>query len=96
MDANETTAQATTDDGARDQRQRFNEWKDEAGKLWVAVTGRKEFWFYGEPIKVIRYVRLERARLCAEFVIRLVAIVYGLALLSTILDELSALRQLVD
>lgn len=46
-------------------------WRDEIGALWVAMTGRREFWLFGEPHKVVRYVRLERARLTVQFAVLL-------------------------
>lgn len=38
-------------------------WRDSADKVMAGITGKQTLWLLGEPVRVVRYVHLERARL---------------------------------
>lgn len=39
---------------------RLEAWRDAKGRLWTALTGEREVWFYGPPVKIRMYPRAAR------------------------------------
>jgi len=39
---------------------RLEAWRDAKGRLWTALTGAREVWFYGPPVKIRLYPRAAR------------------------------------
>lgn len=39
-------------------RTTFETWKDDVGRVWNAVTGKRVVWAFGQPVRVTFYPRL--------------------------------------
>ena len=36
----------------------FESWRDDVGKVWNGITGKRTVWAFGQPVKVTFYPRL--------------------------------------
>lgn len=69
-------------------------WRTEVGEAWTAISGRREYYMFGPPMKVVRYERLERIRITVEFILKCIVLPSALWLAWRAVDLLTFLASM--